>query len=59
MSGLFSDDGTGWIHDCDFPKPEPGATFVCPECGVKHFTAVHREFHQWVWISEETGKARI
>jgi hypothetical protein len=45
-------------HDCDFPEPTQGAEFVCPECRVAYFTAVHRTYHQWVWISEETGRAR-
>jgi len=43
--------------DCEFPVPTQGATFVCPECKATYWTAVHRTYHQWVWISEKTGRA--
>jgi hypothetical protein len=59
MGGLFSNDSDGWVHDCSFPEPTQGATFICSECEVKHFTVVHRQFHQWVWVSAGTGKVRL
>jgi hypothetical protein len=45
-------------HGCNFPKPTLGATFVCPECEVTHFTALRMGGRDWVWVSTKTGRAR-
>jgi hypothetical protein len=57
MSGLFVNDGSGYIHDCDEPgPPTPRASFTCPECEVTWFAKVRME--AWVWVNGETGRRK-
>jgi hypothetical protein len=60
MGGFFSNDGTGWEHDCDglLTQPTGGISFTCPECEVEWFTAVSHDDQRWVWVSARTGRAR-